>query len=374
MITEPIGVYLHIPYCVKRCNYCDFCSSSCGACGVPENYVNRLCKEILSYKGEEKILASTVFFGGGTPSLLTPIQLEKIISALDLVFDFLPDAEFTLEANPGTLDENKLAKFKSLGVNRLSLGMQSMHENELSALGRIHTHVDLLSAISMARKAGFDNVSCDLMYGIPHQSLDSFYKTLKEVISLSPEHVSVYGLMLEEGTPFFEMQKSLPLPSEDEECEMFYLADKLLIQAGYTHYEISNYAKEGRESRHNLKYWQAEEYIGFGAAASSYYKGKRFTNTSSIDEYLNKAGVCYTISETLSETDLAYEYAMLHLRLKRGISLNEYRARFSKDFTLGKEKTIDRLLSLGLIVFDKERLALTTRGYYLSNTVLTELL
>ena len=374
MTTSPIGVYVHIPYCIRKCSYCDFCSLPCGESGVPESYVDRLCEEILCYKGDSKIPASTLFFGGGTPSLLSPLQLKKIVSALNLVLDFTSDLEFTLEANPGTVDKEKLFEFRKLGVNRLSFGMQSMHSNELLALGRIHSHLELLEAVRLAREVGFDNVSCDLMYGIPYQTKESFLSTLNSLVALSPEHISVYGLMIEEGTPFYAMRDKLPLPSEDDEADMFYLADSILTKAGYLHYEISNYARAGRESRHNLKYWSASEYLGFGAAASSYYIGQRFTNTAVVSEYLKNNGVSYTIEESMTVSDLEYEYAMLNLRLKSGISLSEYKSRFGKDFTLGREEVIDRLSSFGLLVCDGERLSLSVKGFYLSNTVLTELL
>lgn len=374
MTTEPIGVYVHIPYCIRKCNYCDFCSLPEGGGGVPDVYVDRLCEEILAYRGECKIPASTLYFGGGTPSLLCSPQLEKIISALNLVFDFTSELEFTLEANPGTVNEEKLRQLRGLGVNRLSLGMQSAHVNELSALGRIHNHTDLTDAFLAARRVGFDNISCDLMYGIPHQTEQSFRDTLTALTELNPEHISVYGLMIEEGTPFYEMQGTLPLPSEELECEMYYLADKLLTSSGYSHYEISNYAKEGKESRHNLKYWYASEYLGFGAAAASFFCGKRFVNTSNVSEYLKSNGASYNTCEALTDTDIEFEYCMLRLRLKEGIVLADYKDKFGRDFYDGREGVIEKMSMLGLLEAGKERIALTAKGFYLSNTVMCELL
>ncbi len=374
MTTEPIGVYVHIPYCIKKCNYCDFCSLPGGKGGVPDVYVERLGEEILTYRGECKIPASTLYFGGGTPSLLCSTQLKKIISALKLVFDFTSELEFTLEANPGTVNEGKLRQLRTLGVNRLSLGMQSAQQNELSALGRIHTQKELVDAFLSARRVGFDNISCDLMYGIPHQTKDSFRDTLNTLTELSPEHISVYGLMIEEGTPFYEMQGGLPLPSEERECEMYYLADKLLTSSGYSHYEISNYSKEGKESRHNLKYWHASEYLGFGAAAASFFGGKRFVNTSNVSEYLESNGASYNTCEELTDTDLEFEYCMLRLRLKEGIVRADFKDRFGRDFYDGRERVIEKMSMLGLLEAGKDRIALTAKGFYLSNTVMCELL
>lgn len=374
MITSPLGIYVHIPYCVRKCNYCDFCSRGIGCSPVKDEYIDRLISEIRAYGKYGKMSVSTVYFGGGTPSLLSPKQLEKVAFALDLTFDFEKNVEFTLEANPGTLDADKLSAFRSLGVNRLSLGVQSVNSNELSSLGRIHTYDDFLDSYLTARKCGYDNVSVDLMYGIPEMTPFSLRHTLDTVLGLSPEHVSLYGLIIEEGTPFFNMQDRLSLPSVDDECDMYYDSASLLASHGYSHYEISNYARPGFESRHNLKYWRAENYIGFGASAASYFDGKRYVNTKNIDEYISSAGLNYEGEELLNDGERAYEYVMLRLRLREGFSLREYRERFGMDFLTERRELVKRLVASGLAELSDDRFSLTERGFYVSNSILTEIL
>ena len=370
MTTDKLGLYVHIPYCVRKCNYCDFCSLPRGVIGVPDEYVERLCSEIESYHGRVTEPLDTVYFGGGTPSLLSAVQMEKIFSSIRKSFVISVNAEITFEANPGTLTREKAEAFYSLGFNRVSIGLQSIHEKEMKKLGRIHTYEDFLLCYRALREVGFDNVSVDLMYGIPYQTKESFAESVRSVVALSPEHISAYGLMIEEGTPFYN-ESDLPLPTLDEECDMYDIARGILAEAGYEHYEISNYAKVGRRSRHNSLYWHLSEYIGVGAAAHSFFDGKRFFNTDSVEEYITGAPVEF-IGE--SDVDLEYEYAMLALRLKEGLSLCEYEARFGKSFLSGKESVIARLSDEGLLTLSDGRIALTERGFYLSNAILVEIL
>ena len=374
MTTKPIGLYVHIPFCVRKCNYCDFCSypTSRLEAGAEESYVDALIEEISSYKREEPISVDTVFFGGGTPSLLSVRSFEKILFAIRQDFAIDRDAEITIEANPGTLTEEKLRVYKSSGVNRLSIGLQSIHENELKKLGRIHNYSDFLEGYALARKVGFENISVDLMYGIPEQTVESFEKTLDEVMALSPEHISAYGLIVEEGTPFCDNQESLALPDEDTECDMYELACKKLRSAGYSHYEISNYARQNRESRHNLHYWHSDEYIGVGVSAHSYFEGCRFSNSRDFAKYV--ASFKSVASVQSSSSDTAFEYAMLAFRLSEGLSLAEYEARFLHSFTEGKEEKIRRYISLGYMTQNGDRLALTERGLYVSLAILSDLL
>ena len=373
MATDSLGLYIHIPYCVRKCNYCDFCSLPQRGDGVPEEYVDRLCLEISSYKGKVSRPLDTLYFGGGTPSLLTPVQLCKIMSVIRNTFKLSLSVEMTFEANPGTLTGERIKAFYDMGFNRVSLGLQSIHEKEMKTLGRIHNYDDFLSSYRMLRAAGFDNISVDLMYGIPHQSVASFSETVKEVIALSPEHISAYGLMIEEGTPFYEQRDRLPIPTLDEECDMYELACKMLSEAGYEHYEISNYSKSGRRSRHNSLYWNLGEYIGVGAAAHSFFDGVRYSNTDDVEEYLSTADSrsSYEQPDTL---DLAYEYAMLKLRTKDGFILSEYEDRFGISFIEGKGSVLDRLSREGLLSLTDGRIALTARGFYLSNSILVEIL
>ena len=365
-----IGLYVHIPFCKRKCNYCDFASF------VPANdfrrkYIDALVAEIKEYGKSDRRAVDTVFFGGGTPSLLLPEELSRIMEALRSAFWISPDSEITAEINPGTLNEGILDSFLHHGFNRFSVGLQSIHENELKNLGRIHGFEDFLNTYKLLRARGVKNISVDLMFGIPEQTKASFASTLDKIIELSPEHISVYGLILEEGTPFFDTRDKLPLPNEDEEREMYFLASRRLRAAGYLHYEISNFAKGGFECRHNLKYWRREEYIGVGLAAHSFLDGRRFSNSRDTESYFNKERSLEPLPE---KEDESFEYAMLNLRTASGISLSEYKERFCKNFTDGKEEIINKHLSLGLIVLDGESLRLTPEGFYLSNTVLSDLL
>ena len=372
MKTNSKGLYVHIPLCAKKCNYCDFCSFS----GVDENtkasYINRLCEEIASYKND-KIEFDTVFFGGGTPTLLEPCDLSKIMSAIRKSFVLSESAEITMEANPGTANFEKLKGFVECGINRFSVGLQTIHENELKKLGRIHTHNEFLTMYSNLRKLGIKNINVDLMYGIPMQTMESFSKTLHSVAELTPEHISVYGLILEEGTPFYNEKSTLALPPEDDECDMYNLACEILASTGYKHYEISNYAKPGYESRHNLKYWHSAEYIGVGLSAYSYYKGKRFGNTKVLCDYINSKNII-TQSDLGDKNTEKYEYVMLALRLKEGFSLSEYKKLFGEDFLVGREELLARFESAGYLKLDNDRLCLTEKGFYVSNSIIVELL
>lgn len=367
MKADAVGLYVHIPFCVRKCNYCDFCSFPEGSFTGREEYIERLCREIASYK-DKAITVDTVFFGGGTPSLLSREEFEKIVAHIKSSFKITDSCEFTLEANPGTLTRDKLLAYISLGVNRISLGLQSIHENELKFLGRIHTFEDFLEVYRLVRECGISNVNVDLMYGIPEQTLDSFLQTLRTVTALSPEHLSVYGLILEDGTPLYQLHESLPIPTEDTECDMYYAAARLLSECGYSHYEISNYARHGYECRHNLKYWRCEEYIGVGLSAYSYFGGKRFGNPRDRGEYIA------ALRGYSEKADEPYEYVMLALRLAEGFSLEDYKARFGADFLCGREKIIKQLEDAEYVKRQNGRLLLTEKGFYVSNYILTELL
>ena len=374
MTTDNIGLYVHIPFCIRKCAYCDFASFSGVDSNVRARYIDRLCEEIESYRTEEKIGVDTVFFGGGTPSLLSSHELSRILASARSAFKISPDAEITMEMNPGTVTPDKVRGYASLGVNRACIGCQSFIENELKILGRIHTYEDFLASYASAREAGFDNISVDLMYGIPEGTVESLEKTLRAVTDLSPEHISLYGLIVEEGTPFHKMKDNLNLPDVDTECDMYEMACDYLARRGYSHYEISNYARRGYQCRHNLIYWRDEEYIGVGAAAHSYFKSERYGNSASLDEYFSPEYEKYRCREEIDGKEEAYEYAMMRLRLAEGISLSEYRSRFGKDFTEGKEELIDRLARGGFVTLSADRLSLTDRGMYVNNYLLTELL
>ena len=371
MVTDAIGLYVHIPFCKSKCRYCDFCSSV-ASLEEYERYTERLISEIRAYKREPRIAVGTVFFGGGTPSVLPLELIRPIFDAIRETFTIFPGAEITVEANPGTLTEEQILAYRELGVNRMSIGMQSVHENELKILGRIHTFEDARRAVDMIRGAGFINFNIDLMYGIPEQTLSSFEKTLDEVIAMEPSHVSCYGLILEEGTPLYRMKDSLDLPSEEEEYGMYELAISRLGEAGYSHYEISNYERDGFYSFHNLRYWHDEEYIGVGLSAHSYFGGKRYYSPERMSEYLSGDGVQYLIEDECP--DRPFEYVMMRMRLSEGISLSEYEALFGEPFTKGREEKLSQYEEAGFVRRDGDRLAFTDKGMYVSNTLLSRLL
>ena len=374
MTTDAIGLYLHIPFCVRKCNYCDFCSYPVREAEWKEQYISRLCEELATYKGRN-IKLDTVFFGGGTPSLLSPDEFSKIAESIDKSFSLSSCAEFSMEVNPGTLTKEKMSAYTSCGVNRVSIGLQSIHENELKILGRIHNFDEFLTAYEITQGSGVKNINIDLMYGIPEQTAESFERTLDRVVALSPSHLSLSGLILEAGTRFWDKRDLLSLPDEDIECDMYYLAGKKLSLAGYSHYEISNYAKEGTECRHNLKYWRDMPYIGVGVSAYSYFDGVRFGNSSDINEYLSSESKKYRYEEVISAEEEAYEYAMLRLRLKEGFSLSDYKKRFGAEFYSGERKgKIDAYSELGYISLTEENISLTESGFYISNKILTDLL
>ena len=374
MKAEPIGLYIHIPFCIKKCKYCDFTSFPHMSEWEMESYVGRLCEEIEGYRRDDKIPVNTIFFGGGTPSLLPPLLFKRVINKIRDVFEISDDAEFTVEVNPGTVKGETLDAYRALGVNRISIGLQSIHENELKKIGRIHSYRDFITALDIILERDFSNISVDLMYARPEQSARSFKKTLECVAALPITHVSVYGLILEEGTPFYEERDTLNLPSEEQELEMYELASEILGRSGFEHYEISNYARDGAQCRHNLKYWREEEYIGCGIAAYSYFEGKRYGNSKSWQEYSEGFGKEYSYTEIIDIDAEKYEYVMLGLRLSRGISLSEYQRRFSEDFTKGREALLDKLESAGYIKRTSDTISLTERGFYVSNSIITEIL
>ncbi|MBQ2793734.1 MAG: radical SAM family heme chaperone HemW [Clostridia bacterium] len=362
---NPIGLYLHIPFCVRKCNYCDFCSKPPSENDF-DKYFERLKSEFSDYKRSPKIKINSLFIGGGTPSLLPLGYFTRLFDFISDTFDFCEDCEITAEINPGTLTEEKAKEYRALGINRISIGLQSIHENELKMLGRIHSFEDFLCSYSLLQSLGFDNISVDLMYGIPEQTSKSLKETLEKITALNPQHISLYGLIIEEGTRFANRLSELNLPSEDEECDMYYLASELLRRAGYSHYEISNYAREGYECRHNLKYWNTDEYIGIGAAAHSFFLGQRYGNTRDLFSVVRDP-----LANGESDAD---EYVMMRLRLSDGLSLDEYRKRYGTDFCHGREKLLFRLKDLGLLTLDGGKIRLTERGFYVSNSILTELL
>lgn len=338
-------------------------------------YTDALIREMSHYaQAAEGVCFDTVFFGGGTPSLLPLSDIIRLLNAARALFCFAPHAEITLEANPATADEKKLFALLQAGINRLSVGVQSLSDEELRYLGRVHRASDAMAFLKSARRAGFENINVDLMYGIPAQTVQSAEKTLSEVLSFSPDHVSAYSLMLEEGTPLYENRASLPIPTEDEEIEIDALVSGTLAAHGYLHYEISNYAKEGRESRHNLHYWHSDPYLGFGVSAYSFFGGERYGNHADLHSYVQDPLGAVSDWEHVSEKDLAYEWIMLRLRLREGLSLSEYRSRFGVDLKQRYFAQIREFLSKGLMQEKDGRIFLTEQGFRLSNSILVAFL
>ena len=372
------GLYIHIPFCLSKCAYCDFCSFTHFDQGLVNSYVDALVREISEYKRDERIPVDTVFIGGGTPSILTPAQLRKITTAINDTFDLTSLFEFTVEVNPRTADKERLSAYRSLGVNRISIGLQTIHENELKILGRNQTFEDFLEVYRSARDVGFTNISVDVMYGIPSQTKESLKETLRRIISLSPEHISLYSLILEEGTPIYEMAESLDIPDDDSVYEMYSLVNSRLSDNGYLHYEISNYARQGYSSLHNMKYWQLDDYIGVGISAHSFFEGQRFYNPadrfdlSTLTRYINgQTPRIYEDSGSLD--DNLCEFVMLGLRTARGISLSEFKARFGEDFLASRQREVDGLIKYGLAEIFNDRLYLTEQGMFVSNSIICEL-
>ena len=370
---KELSLYIHIPFCKRKCYYCDFCSFTEGDRSIEERYVLRICEELK--KSAESALGycvSTVYFGGGTPSLLDASMIAKMLDAVRSDFELSSDAEITIECNPATAREGFFEEIRAAGVNRLSIGLQSADDCELSALGRLHNFAEFEKTYYDARRAGFDNISVDLMYGIPDQTLQSFSASLERVVALSPEHISSYLLKIEEGTVFAKRESTLSLCDEDTQFEMYSLMTNFLAQKGYYKYEVSNFAKPGFESRHNVGYWTGREYIGFGVAAYSFFGGERFGNSRDLRAFL--AGEDITDErERISDTDAAFEFVMLGMRMGKGIDLAEYKERFGRSFDTDFVSA-EKFESLGLLSRREGRLAFTDKGFFVSNTVLSDFL
>ena len=384
MKKRNLELYLHIPFCVRKCNYCDFFSAS----GTPKeqaDYVSAMIQEIQSYQelsGEYEV--QTIFLGGGTPSLLTPEQIEKIFTTIYHIFSVNENAEITMEMNPGTVAIEKLRAMKAAGVNRLSIGLQSAQNEELKMLGRIHTYEEFLETWRLTEQAGFKNRNIDLMSALPGQTMESYEDTLSKVLALEPEHISAYSLILEEGTVFYDWYEkgkldrgAWKLPSEEEEYAMGELTIQRLAEAGMHRYEISNYAKPGKECRHNLGYWDRVEYLGIGAGSSSLIKGERFDHIRDRKVYIEKIrnGESILIDrEILSVESQMEEFMYLGLRKIEGVSRTDFQNYFGKNVDDVYGEILDKLEEEQLLEFSGDRIRLTHRGMDVSNCVLAEFL
>ena len=380
---KELELYLHIPFCVKKCNYCDFLSAPAGE-ETRAAYVDALLEEIRGFDEPEDYEVVTVFFGGGTPSILPGQAIFRIMEALREKFSFRKEAEITLEANPGTVDKEKLSFYKKAGINRLSFGLQSADAEELKKLGRIHTWAKFLESFQLAREAGFSNINVDLMSALPGQTKESWEKTLRQVLALQPEHISAYSLIIEEGTPFYQLyEKDVErrdageepelIPSEEEERAMYEATGRILKEQGYLHYEISNYAKPGCECRHNLGYWQRRDYLGFGLGASTLLNPVRYKNTEDLEAYL---GGDFSKKEffVLTKDNQIEETMFLGLRVLEGVSKEQFREQFSCELRVVYRKELEKLEKEGLLEEEGDFVRLTSRGIDLSNPVLAEFL
>ena len=374
---QELELYAHIPFCVRKCGYCDFLSGTAEE-STREAYLLALAREIRrAGQDAEGCRAVSVFFGGGTPTVLTGGQLSRLLSEIKKSFRLAGDCEITLEANPGTLDPEKLRLCREAGFNRISIGCQSADNRELRRLGRIHTWEEFLEGFRQAREAGFSNINVDLMSGIPGQTLVSWETSLRKTAELGPEHISAYSLILEEGTPFYKNREKLDLPDEDTERRMYERTGEILEEYGCRQYEISNYAREGYRCRHNLGYWTGREYLGLGLGASSLWRDTRFRNTESMEEYLKDSGNLPKIrreEEKLSASDRQSEYMILGLRLTEGISLAGFRETFGTDIRKVWPGVLEKYEGYGLLEEAAGRLKFTGEGISLSNVVLAEFL
>ena len=372
-------IYVHIPFCAKKCDYCDFLSAPGGA-DSQALYVRALQKEIRAVQEGKERSVSSIFIGGGTPSLLNAELTERILDTIKEKFRVEKDAEITIEANPGTLgkpgtEKKKLETYLAAGINRLSLGLQSPNDSELRMLGRIHTFSEFLESYRAAREAGFENINIDLMSAIPEQTCEGWIRNLRTVAELKPEHISAYSLIIEEGTPFAE--RNLNLPDADEEYRMYEDTAAILGEYGYHQYEISNYAKEGRECRHNIGYWERTDYLGFGLGAASLWGDSRFSNTRDMEEYLGYCDVPEKIrifEPSLTKEDKMAEFMFLGLRMTKGVSADRFRDNFGRRIEDVYGKVLDKYTGLGLLERKDDRIFLTRQGIHVSNSVMAEFL
>ena len=378
MNKTPLGIYIHVPFCRSKCNYCDFYSMPCKDDALMDSYLDAVCAHIK----EAGALApgyrvDTIYFGGGTPSYFGGDAIAIIMTAIRRNFDVAADAEITFECNPDSVTDKLLHRMRAEGFNRVSMGVQDDHDDMLKKLGRPHTYAQSVAAFQRIRKAGFRNVSLDLMYGLPGQTLQDWRDTLENVLKMNPEHFSCYGLKLEEGTKLYEIKDVINIPDDDTQADMYLAAVDMLRERGFRQYEISNFARKGLYSRHNFKYWTGGEYLGFGPSASSDFAGKRFTIVSDLQAYINGIRTGGDIMAEMEEIPLrerAGEYIMLRLRTSAGLSPEEYQRTFMLPFE-PLEAKLEKLRAYGRAEQSSDgRWSLTPKGYLVSNDIISELL
>ena len=367
---KEIGVYIHIPFCIKKCDYCDFISY-CDKQDLVEKYIEKLKEEINIELNSKEYKIKTIYIGGGTPS---SVDSKLIIDIFNIIKEknSLEDVEVTIEVNPGTVTEDKLIDYKNAGINRLSIGLQETNNELLKQIGRIHTYEEFLETYNLARKIGFKNINVDLMIGLPNQSISDIKNSLNKIINLTPEHISVYSLILEEGTKLYKKyeENKIELPDEELERNMYWYVKNTLENNGYKHYEISNFAKEGYESKHNINCWKQEKYIGFGVNAHSYIDGIRYSNKESIEEYIENFDKI--VHEKQNIEDMQKEYMLLGLRKINGISVQEFKNKFGDNPIFLFRNELSKLVEEDLLEVDGDIIKLTNKGLDLANLVWQE--
>lgn len=361
------GLYIHIPFCKKKCLYCDFVSKT-GCEDKFDAYISAVLREGEEYRGEK---IDSIFVGGGTPTILNERQLKKLLTQINKIFDIDANAEITCEGNPGTISTEKISLLSDCGINRMSVGVQSFNDDELKVIGRIHTSDEAYNTVQKIKSGGIDNINIDLMTALPKQTPKSLAYTLRRAVELPITHISVYSLIIEDGTPLEReySQGRLILPDEDTDREMYHSTVEFLRKNGFEQYEISNFTKRGLECKHNLKYWNCDEYIGLGVAAHSYIENKRFCNSSDINEYITNNKREYTL---IPEEDKISEFMMLGLRKNNGVSELDFYERFGKTIQETFGEQLQKFIRLGLMKKINDSYCLTERGIDVSNSVMCE--
>ena len=388
MEEKEIGLYVHMPFCKQKCYYCDFVSYA-NKYNIVDRYIQCLKKEIIQYANENKIMSKhglepkyvikTIYIGGGTPSSIDELYIINILQKIKENFQIKNDAEITIEVNPGTVNKEKLETYRDIGINRLSIGLQAVQDEILKSIGRIHTFKDFENTYKYAREVGFNNINVDLMINLPNQTLDNVKESVKAILNLKPEHISVYSLILEENTKLYEMVKSKQVALEPEEVErqMYWYVKETLEKYKYIQYEISNFAKSGFQSQHNIDCWNQEEYIGVGIAASSFIENKRYSNISNLEEYMDniESGMPnknLILDEVLDFESKMNEFMMLGLRTIKGVNIKKFEQKFKINPIIKYCKILEKLNHEGLIEIDANNIKLSNKGIDLANVVWEE--
>lgn len=374
---KEIGIYVHIPFCIKKCDYCDFVSY-CNQTEDIDKYISALKQELIEKLKKEEYCINTIYIGGGTPSSIDSKYIIEIMNTIKSVQTLSNEVEITIELNPGTVTKQKLEDYQKAGINRLSIGLQETHNRLLKQIGRIHTYEEFAGTYQMARAIGFQNINVDLMIGLPDQRIQDIKENLENIIRFNPEHISVYSLILEEGTKLYIKyeKEEIELPDEELERNMYWYVKNTLENNGYNHYEISNFAKSGYESKHNLDCWSQKEYLGFGVAAHSYLNGIRYSNTSDLKKYIEtdmkEWEIIKTIHEEQIEENMKKEYMLLGLRKIEGVSIQKFKNKFTENPIFLFRKELSKLVTEELLQIDGDYIRLTNKGLDLANLVWEE--